>query len=154
MLEATADGTWDPPKGRLFIREMTEPDGEEVERVLGFATETRAGDRLSLAYKTIALARSGHVSPNFARYIDGAVGVECRSGMGLIIRRRLATDEDVAAIIRGWKPESRGCPLDGWLRDVCSARMEPGLDEDEKARLVRIFTEVTGRTFERPTEGR
>ncbi len=156
MVEATADGgaTWDPPQGRLFIREMTDPDGEEIERVLGFATETRAGDRLTLAYRTIAQARSGYVSPSFARYIDSAAGVECRSGMGLIVRRRLATDDDVAAIIRGWKPEMPTCSLDGWMRDVCDSRMEPSLDADEKDRIVRIYAEVTGRSFERSKEER
>lgn len=122
------DPGWDPPIGRLFLRE-TERSAD-----LGFVTHQRIAPGAVIQYRTIAQRQDGETRPLFCSTTDGAEGRECSAWSGAKIRRYEPTDDDLRAFLATWsrRPPSKA----DWLLDLPAA-----LAADEVARLHRLVKE-------------
>lgn len=127
--------TWNPPVGRLIFWTLTY--GESTEAILGVASEP-ANEHGITKYESIAELRYGEGKPCFCGWVNMARTAEDRTGAGGRIVQRLATDEDIAAVVRAW---SGRYSLDAWIEDIeaTGARV---IDADELQRLRRVVAEV------------
>lgn len=129
-----AEKTWTPEPGRLVMRILTEPSGNERTRALLFhADPTRAARAWH-----IARVLGGAWEPDSSSHTEGAEGAECMSASGNTVVRRYATDEDLADVVRRFA--SRHTTLARWVERVCD---DSTLADTEKARLRALVPPAT-----------
>lgn len=136
-MSAAEVDTWNPPLGRLFVREMTWFADGDTESSLGFVDEPE-GPSYS-HYQSIAQMRYGEARPDFCGWVECCPFREGKTGGGSTVRRREASDDDLRAFRARWEARY---DIDEWLESVARTGAKYGLALDEVARLRRIFTEA------------
>lgn len=121
------DPTWAPPIGVLFVRIMHAPWQNDI--TFGYADKVDPDGICH--YRSVARIRDWHAEADFGGSVDFAKGDMDHAGSGAAIVRRLATENDVAALRKLW---SDRFPFAEWLEDALSRE---GLCEESKALLRR-----------------
>lgn len=107
---------WNPPVGRLIFRTITWAPGRNYS-CLGVASKS-ANEHGMTCYESIAeIDSEGHAKPSFCGWVNGASQAEDKTGSGNPITQRLATDEDIAAVVRTWESRYSICE---WIEDIAS----------------------------------
>lgn len=134
-----SEDTWCPPVGKIIVREVW--NGPEIRVAsLSFAmalpktTEFPWGERSTHVFRDLGHAWHGDSQPGFGTSVDSMRGAESITADGLIIRRRLATDEDLRAFMAGWRGR-QPYPVEMWAAIAAS---RPGLDPAESERLCSL----------------
>ena len=141
-LRQKRDPHHDPPPGLLFVREHAFADYLDVS--LGYVDEPRRPGAIDYHCRHVAKMHGGagcYAQADFSGYLSVESGVEQVFDEHLgrhVIRRRLASDDDVLGFLRAWKPWPGGTPaqaIEEWCRSV---QDQEGLQMDERARVARL----------------
>ncbi len=127
-----------PPLGRLFVRIVSSPAGEGFGRFdVAYAITPRRG----VAYRYLCVfdryLDDEYGKARFSAFTDTADTAACRTGSGNTVTRRLATDEDIAALAALWDPEQDRA---GWLESLAKGWQGDGVtlavEDQERLRVA------------------
>lgn len=152
-----SNAPWSPPVGRLFVTTYTDPDHEQSCRLNCIDPATwkppmhlcyRLTDEPRFSYAVImggsqerAAWTTGPAECMIAEDLEPAWYV---GDSGIVIERRLATDDDLRTMFAAWK--IHGFTLEQWLMSVRLTRWlrtdYAPIAVDELQRMARIIAEV------------
>ncbi len=128
-----------PPLGRLFVRVVDGPSGYVC---YAYAIWPRFGS----CYRALSVfdryMSDDHGKARFGAFTDTADADVCKTATGNTVTRRLATDEDIAALAVLWDPEQdRAAWLEslakGWQGDGVTLAVE---DQERLRAALRVGT--------------
>jgi hypothetical protein len=114
-----------PPIGRLFVRIVSSLAGDGYGRFdVAYAITPRRG----VAYRYLCVFdryfADRYGKARLSAFTDTADASVCKTGSGNTVTRRLATDEDIAALVTLWDPEQDRA---GWLESLAKGWQGDGV---------------------------